>query len=162
MGRNVDLKAAVLAGLIAGLVFMILEMALVGTVGGDSPWAPPRMIAAIGMGKEVLPPPATFDTGVMVVAMLIHFALAIILGAIFALIAARWTSSLLASLAVGAVFGLVVYLVAFYGFTALFPWFAMARNWISVFAHLVFGAVLGWSYYALARRRPSATDDFAR
>ena len=56
-------KAALWAGLMAGAVFVILEMLLVGTVGGDSPWAPPRMIAAIAMGPGVLPPPATFDMG---------------------------------------------------------------------------------------------------
>ena len=60
MGR-IDARAAVLAGIIAALVFMMLEMVLVASVGGESPWGPPRMIAAIGMGQTVLPPPATFD-----------------------------------------------------------------------------------------------------
>jgi hypothetical protein len=31
--------------------------------GAPSSWAPPRAIGAIGLGKEVLPPPATFDRG---------------------------------------------------------------------------------------------------
>ncbi len=47
---------------------------------------------------------------------------------------------------IGAVFGLVVYLVFFYGMTAVFPWFAEARNWVSLFAHVMFGVVLGWAY----------------
>lgn len=156
MAGTFNLKAAVWAGLIAGAVFMMLEMLLVGTIGGGSPWAPPRMIAAIGMGEGVLPPPATFDLGIMLVAMLIHFALAVILGLFFALIVARWDMGLIATAAVGAAFGIAVYLVAFYGFTALFPWFAMARNGISLFAHAMFGLALGWSYYVLARPRPVA------
>jgi hypothetical protein len=39
---------------------MMLQMGLVA-LAGDSPWGPPRMIAAIVMGEGVLPPPATFD-----------------------------------------------------------------------------------------------------
>lgn len=54
---------------------------------------------------------------------------------------------------VGAGFGLVVYWVNFYGFTEVFPWFAAARNWITVFAHIVFGIVAAWAYKGFARRR---------
>ena len=61
MRTKLDLRAAVLAGIAAGVLFIILEMALVALMMGDSPWAPPRMIAAIAMGEGVLPPPATFD-----------------------------------------------------------------------------------------------------
>ena len=153
MAGSFNLKAAVWAGLIAGVVFMMLEMLLVGTIGGGSPWAPPRMIAAIGMGKDVLPPPASFDLSIMIVAMLIHFVLAIVLGIVFALIVARWNMGLITMAVAGAAFGMVVYLITFYGFTALFPWFAMARNGISLFSHAMFGLVLGWSYYVLARPR---------
>ena len=152
MPAKLDMKAAIWAGIIAGVVFMMLEMVLVATVGGGSPWGPPRMIAAIGMGKDVLPPPATFDLGVMMVAMAIHFVLAILLGIILGLIISRWKLGLMASIGVGAVFGLVVYLVNFYGSTALFPWFAMARTPITLMTHVSFGAVLGWSYHALAVR----------
>ncbi len=47
--------------------------------------------------------------------------------------------------AAGVVFGLLVYVFHFYGMTALFPWFAMARNWISILAHAVFGLVLAYA-----------------
>ena len=125
---------------------------------GESAWGPPRMIAAIVMGTGVLPPPATFDAGVMFMALLVHFVLSILYVGIFALLAARMTMG--AAIATGAGLGLVLYLINFYGFTALFPWFAEARNWISIFAHIVFGAVAGWTYkaferrYALLPRRP--------
>ena len=152
MFTKLDIKAAIWAGIIAGVVFMMLEMVLVATVGGGSPWGSPRMIAAIGMGKDVLPPPATFDLGVMIVAMAIHFVLAILLGMILGLIVSRWKLGLMASIGVGAIFGLAVYLVNFYGFTALFPWFAMARTPITLLTHVMFGTVLGWSYHALAVR----------
>ena len=147
---RINAKAALWAAIIAGIVFMMLEMMMVPVFMGDSPWGPPRMIAAIGMGKGVLPPPATFDAGIMMVAMLIHFGLSVILAFLFAFIA-RGRPIGMATL-IGGVFGLVIYLVSFYGMTAVFPWFAMARGWISIFAHIVYGAVLGSVYASVARR----------
>lgn len=76
--------------------------------------------------------------------MLVHSALSAVLGIVFALIAGRLSMSNGALVAVGALFGLAVYLVNFYGFTAVFPWFEMTRNWITIVSHLVFGAVLAW------------------
>ncbi|MDQ3077699.1 MAG: hypothetical protein M3Q83_02530 [Pseudomonadota bacterium] len=147
---NFNAGAAIKAGLIAGLVFMMLEMLLVATIGGGSPWAPPRMIGAMALGEGVLPPPAPFDLTVFMVAMLIHFILAIVLGLLFAAIAEAVRLSRPAAAIVGLLFGLAVYVVNFYGMTAIFPWFAMARNGISIFAHLMFGLVLGYTYRALA------------
>ncbi len=147
---KINAKAALWAAIIAGIVFMMLEMIMVPVFMGGSPWGPPRMIAAIGMGKGVLPPPATFDAGIMTVAMLIHFGLSVILAFVFAFIA-RGRPVGMATL-IGGVFGLVIYLISFYGMTAVFPWFAMARGWISIFAHIAYGAVLGWVYISVARR----------
>lgn len=151
MAQSLNWKAALIAGLVAGLVFMMLEMVLVGTIGGQSPWGPPRMIAAMAMGKEVLPPPATFDTGIVMVAMIIHFPLSIILAAVLGWVISHWRMNLMTSLVVGTIFGLVVYFVDFYIMTGIFPWFAMARGGISIFAHAMFGLVLGWTYHAIAK-----------
>jgi uncharacterized membrane protein YagU involved in acid resistance len=110
---TIDWKAAIWSGLIAGLVFLALELILVPLLQGGSPWGPPRMIAAIGMGKEVLPPPATFDLGIILVAMLIHFALVIVYGLILALIIHRLTMGM--AIVAGAIFGLALYAINFYG-----------------------------------------------
>ena len=139
-----DWNAAIWGGVIAGAAFMMLEMILVATVGGESPWGPPRMIAAIVLGKAVLPPPATFDFAIVLAAMAVHFVLSIGLGVLFATIASRMTTG--TAIIAGAIFGIAIYIVNFYGFTVLFPWFAMARNWMSIFSHAVFGIVLAWAY----------------
>lgn len=152
MNRKLNLKAAIWAGLIAGVVFMVLEMALVMLIQGESPWAPPRMIAAIGMGEGVLPPPATFDAGIFTVAMVIHFVLAALLAVILGLGISRFRLGIGASILGGTVFGLAVYYVNFYGFTAVFPWFAMARGAIGIIAHAAFGAVAGGVYHWLESR----------
>jgi uncharacterized membrane protein YagU involved in acid resistance len=147
-----DWRAAVWAGIIAGLVFMVLEMILVPLFMEGSPWGPPRMIAAIALGEGVLPPPDTFAPGILAVAVVVHFVLSIVYALILAALIAG--SSRAASIWLGAGFGLVLYLVNFYLFTAIFPWFAMARNWISVFSHIMFGLVAGWAYVALRRSAP--------
>lgn len=158
MTTKIDLRAALWAAAVAGIIFMMLEMAMVMLVQGESPWAPPRMIAAIGMGEGVLPPPATFDPGIMAVAMAIHFALAVVLAIILAWGVSRFRLGTAASVAAGAAFGLAVYYLNFHGFTALFPWFAMARGAISIVAHIAFGAILGAVYRLL---RPKCAYDSA-
>lgn len=152
MSEKLNWKAAIWAGIIAGIVFMMLEMVLVATIGGGSPWGPPRMIAAMVLGKDVLPPPATFAFGPMMVAMMIHFMLSIILGVILGWAISRWRMGLAAAVGAGVVFGLLVYFISFHVMTGIFPWFAMARGGIAIFSHLMFGLVLGWVYYALASR----------
>lgn len=147
---RINRSATLWAALIAGVVFMMLEMIMVPVFMGASAWGPPRMIAAIGMGKSVLAPPATFDLGIMMMAMLIHFALSVIFAFLFAFLA-RGCNVAMATM-MGVAFGLLVYLVAFYGMTAVFPWFAMGRGWIGIFAHVMYGAVLGLVYTSIAQR----------
>lgn len=156
--QSIDTKAAISAGLIAGLVFLVLEMVLVGTVGGGSPWGPPRMIGAMVLGEGVLPPPATFDLTVVLVAMIVHFILSVLLGVVFALAVEKAGLNAGMAAVAGLVFGIVIYFVNFYGMTAIFPWFAMARGTISIVAHGIFGLVLGYSYRALAAPRHVTLD----
>ncbi|MEO8566991.1 MAG: sodium:proline symporter [Betaproteobacteria bacterium] len=110
-----------------------------------------RFAAAIVMGRGVLPPPASFDAGIMLIAAVVHFALAIAYAGLLAWLIAdlRMRSSLLA----GAVFGLSVYALNMYGFTVVFPWFASSRDWITAATHLVFGMVLAGVYQAAAKAR---------
>ncbi|MEX2583289.1 MAG: hypothetical protein WD766_08440 [Gemmatimonadota bacterium] len=151
---TIDWKAAAWAGVIAGAIFMMLEMIMVPLFLDGSPWGPPRMIAAIVMGEGVLPPPATFDLGIVMAAIIVHFVLSIVFAIILAFPASRLGFG--AALGLGAAFGLLLYLVNFYGFTAIFPWFAMARNWVSVVAHILFGLIAAWSYKRMAEPAVSA------
>lgn len=153
MSNTFNWKAAIWAGIVAGIVFIMLEMAMFAFIEGMSPWAPPRMMAAIVMGEGVLPPmegPVTFDFGVVMVAMIVHIVLSIVLAAILGFGISRLGLSLVAAIGGGAIFGVAVYFVNFYGLTALFPWFAMARGMISIFAHAVFGAVAAGVYQVIA------------
>ncbi len=158
MTERMDWKAVIWAAIIAGIVFMTLEMVLVATVGGGSPWGPPRMIAAMAMGEGVLPPPATFEMVPMLVAMLVHLITSVIYAAILGWIISNRNLGLGMSLLVGTLFGLLLYFANFYVFTSVWPWFAMARGMISIFAHAVYGLVLGWAYHALASRHVTVVE----
>lgn len=154
---SLNWEAAVAAAIIAGVVFLVLELAMAPLFLGMSPWAPVRMIGAMILGQDVLQP-ATFNVGVLAAALLVHFVLSIIYAIIFGLLLHRWMiagaaqpSVAVVSLA-GVIFGLVLYLINFYGFTAVFPWFAEARNWVSLFAHPVYGLILAVSYRGIAGR----------
>lgn len=144
----IDWQAAVWAALISGAVFLMLEMLMVRIFLGMSPWGPPHMIAAMVMGPDVLPQSgswAPFDFGVAMVAMLVHFPLSFIYGVIGGWIVHRMAMT--ATLLVGAAFGLAIYLVNFLVVAPIaFPWFEMARNWVTIFAHIVFGVVLTGVY----------------
>jgi uncharacterized membrane protein YagU involved in acid resistance len=148
-----DWSAAAWAGVIAGIVFMMLEMGMVRLFMGESPWAPPRMIAAMALGKEVLPPPDTyapFDMKIMMMAMLIHFPLSIAYGLAVGWLVHRldWVGGLL----IGALFGIAIYVGNFYLVApVMFPWFQMAQTWISALAHTIFGVVAGGGYVAIRK-----------
>lgn len=152
-GSHISAKAVLWAGFAAGVVFLALEMILTTLVLGISPWVPTRMIAAITMGSSVLSPPDTFDSGAVAAAVVIHFALSLAYAFVFAFIGKG--RSVRADALLGAAFGVLLYLVNFYVFTLQFPWFAEARNWVTIVAHVAFGAVLGAIYAFWAKRAPA-------
>ncbi len=55
MRQVVDWRAAVWAGVISGVVFLLISMLLASVYIG-SPWVITRLIASIIMGPDVLPP----------------------------------------------------------------------------------------------------------
>ena len=154
--RRPDWRAAIMAG----VVFLVLELVLATLIPGGSPWASPRMIASTLLGRSVLHAPGTFEASIMVAALVLHFVLAIVFALMLSLIMApfRFDSSTAMASLVGAVFGLAMYLLNFYGMTRFFPWFAEARNWVNVVSHLVFGVVVADTYMRLERKDAHSGD----
>ena len=132
---------------------MMLEMVMVPLFLGGSPWGPPRVIGAIALGEGMLPPPPPVDLTVVMVAMVIHFVLSVVFAAALAWGLGRVSHG--RALAVGAVFGLGLYAVNVYLLPSpgVFPWFAMARNGVSIGVHLAFGVLTAWFYGLWAGRR---------
>jgi hypothetical protein len=151
--ERVDRRAAIGAGIFAGIFATLVQIALWAAFTNALPaiiFRDARLTAAIVMGRGVLPPPASFDWTVMSVAALLHFALSLLYG-----LTLSWLVSGLrmpSALAAGAAFGLCLYAVNLHGFTRVFPWFESSRGWITVAAHLAFGMSAAGAYRALARR----------
>ena len=143
-------KPAIWAGIVAGVVSTLVQMLLWISTGAfpSALFRDSRLVAAILMGREVLPPPATFGFSVMLIATVIHFALSIVYSAVLAVIVSRSGTGM--TVFIGAGFGAALYVVNLHGFTALFPWFAEVRDWITFVAHLVFGVSAAVTYRALA------------
>lgn len=161
---QLDWRAAVLAGVTAGTVFLMLGAILMALMAGASLLEPPRMVAAIILGRGALQSPQPYSIGNVLVAFVVHFSLAIVLALVLGLIMASFTldSSMGIASLTGGAFGLAVYLINFYGMTRLFPWFAEARNWASVCDHIAFGIVAANVYIRLAcNRSPRVNADSA-
>jgi len=146
----VDWRAAVIAGLAAGCVFLALEMILTARAVG-SPWVFVRLVAAIALGRGVLPPPATFDGGVLAAALAIHLPLSIAFGCLIAFVIHR--GGLAAGIVGGAALGLALYAINFWSLSYFFPWFATMKSGISLISHIAFGAVAGGVYELLEVER---------
>ena len=142
-----DARAAVYAGIAAGIAAGAVQMVLWSIFTDAMPailYRDSRFAAAIVLGRGVLPPPASFDVQIMLIAAVVHFALAIVYAWLLGCLIADLRMPM--SLLVGAAFGLCMYALNMYGFTAVFPWFASSRDWITAVTHLVFGVVLAAVY----------------
>lgn len=153
------LGTTVWAGVIAGTLATLAQVLLWLVFTDDFPtilFRDARLTAALVLGGSVLPPPATFDAGIMLAATFVHFALSIAYAALLAPLAARFAG--IPALVAGATVGVALYIVNLYGFTAIFPWFAQARSWITLIAHEVFGgvsiSVYRWLEVSNTRSRP--------
>ena len=145
-------RAAINAGIISGIIATIVQVALWWLFQEPLPeilYRDARLTAAILMGPDVLPPPASLSWKVMIVATFIHFLISIGYSMILARLIFRRDT--LFSLLLGAIFGGGVYGINMYGFTVIFPWFSMARDWITFFTHIAFGVSLVASYKWFAR-----------
>ena len=151
---GVDAGAAVFAGVAAGIFATVVQIVLWAIFTDALPeilYRDSRFAAAIVLGRGVLPPPASFDAEIMLIAAAVHFALSIVYALLLAcLIADLGTRT---SLLAGAVFGVILYAVNMYGFTVVFPWFAASRDWITAASHVAFGMILAGTYRAAAKVR---------
>jgi len=145
-GRRINPVTVLLSGIFAGTIATIAQLALwwltdipmLATLLRDA-----RLAAAIVMGPDVLPPPATARWDILMVASLLHFGLSAIYAIIPALLASRLGAR--QAMAIGGLYGLAIYAINLHGFTAVFPWFTVSRDWVTMAAHAVFGiALAGW------------------
>lgn len=149
----VGIGAGSLATLAQIILWLLAGMPVLDTLFRDA-----RLTAALLMGPGVLPPPSTARWDILLAATLIHFALSITYTLAPALLPTRLPGG--PGILLGALYGLGIYILNMYGFTLLFPWFAVARDWVTLLTHLVFGITLttGCRWFAGYDRQASAQD----
>jgi len=162
--RIPDWRAAVVAGLIAGAVYMVLELLTARFLLYQGAWGTVKMVAAIILGRETMTSADAFSWTVVLSAGTVHFALSIIFAVVLAMILAsfRFDSSMGMASLVGVLFGAAVYFVNFYALGRFFNWFDEARGWESLFAHVLFGLVAADAYCHLERRRGEVSAQAAQ
>jgi uncharacterized protein YndB with AHSA1/START domain len=161
-GGRINPLVLLIVGIGAGILATVVQIALWQLAGMpvlETLFRDARLTAALLMGPGVLPPPSTARWDILLVASLIHFALSIIYALAPALLAARLPAG--QAIVAGALYGLGIYVVNLYGFTTLFPWFSVARDWVTLVTHLVFGMVLTggcWWFAQNCRKQRTAPD----
>lgn len=153
--RMPDWPAAVAAGLVAGALAMVIDLLWTTLIMGVNPWHTSYQVAAMVMGPDLLQGPTqAFSLGIVATALLVHYALGIVFGCIVAFIVTgfHYEGSLPMLEIIGALFGMALYFVNFYGFVSLFPWVAEMRSGAYFFEHFVFGMAAAMVYWKLARR----------
>jgi hypothetical protein len=153
--KVVDFRAVFWAGIISGLVFLVVNL-LLSLLFLGTPWIFIRMVAALLLGQDVLPPPASFDPAIFIVALVIHLLLSLVFTTILALMIHKW--GLLVGIIGGAIFGLALYAINIYTFSFFFPWFFSLRSWIILLSHVFYGATAGGMYEALEVERFETVD----
>lgn len=143
----VDWSAAVWAGLIASISFLIINILLTALSGG-SPWLLTRVLASLVLGNSPsLFATADFDLFIFFAALIVHIPLSILFACLIAIVIHRW--GLLVGVIGGGFLGLFLYIINYYTFDLIFPAFLMLQNWVMVVSHILFGAMAGGIYEAL-------------
>lgn len=143
--RSVRWTAALAAGVVAGVVLLILPYGL--------PWVVSGIIDPAIMGRQVYAGEGV-GPGQRLLVGLLHMLVAIAYGFVIAPIVHR-LRPLLAFVA-GALAGAGLYAINYFVFAAFFPSFAGQYEAGTIVAHLVFGALAAGAYKGLAPRRAEA------
>lgn len=145
--------AALYAGIFAGILATIVQILLWWIFWDVLPsilYRDVRFTAAIILGQATLSPPATFNWQIIIIATVIHFSLSMVYSVILSLLISRM--NLKASLVVGSLYGLIIFIFNMYGVVIFFPWFVETQDWITVIAHIAFGISAAVAYNVLRRK----------
>jgi uncharacterized membrane protein YagU involved in acid resistance len=147
---------AVVAGIIAGLLFAGFEVAAAAVMTGpEAVFMPLRMIGAIVLGAEALDPSYSLVTAASA-GVIVHMVLSIVFALVFALFAPVTSSPAILTVS-GIAFGIVLWVVNFYAIAPVmgWDWFPEQTNPVIQFvAHaFFFGWPVGWYLSSTSRVR---------
>ncbi len=145
----VDRRAAFYAGLIAGTLFLVLNLFFLPVaINGDTDLML-RYIASIILGKGALSPDRAIDGPIIIAALGIGYALSIFFTLIIAFVVHR--GGVVAGAIGGLLLGIALYFINVYSLTLFFPWFFALQGGPFLVVHGIFGAAAGTMYELLER-----------
>jgi len=145
---RVNLRAAVEAGLGAGIIFLLLEL-LTAALGAGTPLGPASLTLREVLRVEAGP----MTSGLALAVVFVHFALALITTFALAFFIHRWILRL--SIVAGIVYGLLLYALNFILFALVLPGLAAEGDVFMMIGYALYGGAAAWLY---AVRRPESID----
>lgn len=146
--RTADWRAAIIAGVLAGAAFLLINAALAGALLGNAK-LPFQLAASLLLGPAVLPPASDLGSHVLLIGAGVHLILAVAFTCLIAFCLHRW--GIWTGIIGGGLFGLALYSINYYFIADFVVGFAALRGWLMMASHVVFGAMAGGIYEALER-----------
>lgn len=143
---GVDWASVLTIGVIGGLLMAMVTMVVEWTIG-DGFWAPLVYISAVLLRdlQDVVGEPG-FIAGPVLLGAVLHFLTAIVLTSAFVQLAPRRWQEASTLVLVGMLFGLLVYLVAWYVVLPLVnPVMLQLNGWGFALGHVAWGAAAGYA-----------------
>lgn len=155
----VDWRAAILSGIVSGILFLVVQMLLAWQAAetDNGLWLPIRMIAAIFLGDEVIPSTFPLSGKIVAVGVGTHMIFAVAAACLLAIIIHKW--GIVVGFFGGAAFGFGLYIINYFFTSKFFPWFENAQNYVMAVSHIAFGAIAGSVYEMLEVERWVAVDE---
>jgi hypothetical protein len=153
----IEWSMAVLAGIVAMVVFAALQIIFALSIRQTGPLQPLvtfRTATLTAVAPSVTPNSGPKAAGVGVAVLL---ALGALSGVVLALIVHR--TGAIAAILVGAVFGIAMYAIDMYGLAPFFPVLAGLRDWPSALAYVVQGVLAAVLYKAMTRNAVLIIED---
>jgi hypothetical protein len=153
--RSIAWGPAIVAGIVAMIVFAIVEVAFSWAVRAESPWHPLVVFGTVAL--DAFMPGRVAGGGPRTIA--IGCVLLLVLGALSGVVLAYIVDRVgVATAAVaGAVFGLAMFAIDLYALARVFPVLADLRDWMSGLAYVIQGALAAGLYKAATHHeRPLA------
>lgn len=141
-GLDVNGGAAFMAGLVGGLVFLIIELITGYAMGFAPPLGPADVVLSALVQGDVQA--FGFDFGLIFIAAVFQIFVAVLLAFILAFLVYRWSTQ--TAVLVGVVYGFVVYLVGLLLFGIGLSVIGSARGLIMLLNHLLLGGLMAWIY----------------
>lgn len=139
--NNVTWRAVIIAGLVAGAVFLAVNAVAASLMFEIDPALLLRYFASLVLGSEVL---TQVGPTSLIVGLIVHFALSLLFALVIAIVVHRW--GLVVGLIGGAILGLALYAINMYALTRFFEWFFAINNAALALSHALFGMVAGGVY----------------